>query len=87
MYIIKHQNGLYFHNKGRIILFERPEEAQNFLEMFIQYSTERLLHEGNLGKVMEAQMLPSQCSISIADFDIDNVECGTVLSKELFEGR
>lgn len=85
MFIIIHQSGLYFHNKGRIILFEYQEEAQNFMNMFVQYSIGQLMQDGRIHEVMQAQIIPTQCKISPVDFDMDKIECGTVLARELFE--
>lgn len=85
MFTIMYQNKLYFHNKGRIILFESQEEARNFMNMFIQYSMDMLAQNGDIHAIMEAQMLPAQCQITSVDFDIDTVECGTVWARELFE--
>ena len=45
LFCIVRTNGAYYHNKGRIILFESEHEAQNFINMFIQNSTERLLNQ------------------------------------------
>ena len=85
MFTIMHQSGLYFHNKGRIILFESQEEVNNFMNMFIQYSINRLMQEGRIHEIIQAQMIPNQCKISSVDFDIEKVKCGTVLARELFE--
>lgn len=85
MLTIIHQSGLYFHDKGRIILFESQEEAQNFISIFVQYSIGQLMKDGRIHEVMEAQIIPTQCKISKVDFDINKVQCGTVLARELFE--
>lgn len=79
-YIIKHRNGTYFHNKGRIILYETPDQATRFIEAFIHYTMNRLAQEGaNQIEIMTAPMtIQSQSQIMEVDFDIDNVECGTV---------
>lgn len=80
-------NGAYYHNKGRIVLFESEHEAQNFINMFIKYSTERLLNEsGNLLDGMKAPMkIMNKSRIIHVDFDIDTVECGVVYARELME--
>lgn len=88
MFVIIHQSGLYFHNKGRIILFESQQEASNFMNMFIQYSTNRLAQEGDLGEAMHVPIVVMhECKITPVDFDINTVECGTVLARELFENK
>lgn len=86
MFVIIHQSGLYFHNKGRIILFESQQEAQYFLELFSQYSMQMLAQEGNPMKIMQVPIiLQNECRITSVDFDIEKVECGTVLASELLE--
>lgn len=86
MFIIMHKSGLYFHNKGRIILYESEQEARNFLQMFIQYSTNRFAQEGNMDAIMQVPIVVMhECEIKSVDFDIDNIKCGTVLMKELFD--
>lgn len=85
-YIIR-TNGAYYHNKGRIILFESENEAENFINMFIQYSTERLMHESrNSLDVMKAPMkIMNESQIMPVNFDINTVECGVVYARELME--
>lgn len=84
MFVVKHDK-LYFHDKGRIILFETPQEAETFVNGFIQYSTNRLAQEGRMGEAMQAPIIiMSQCKILPMDFGIDDITCGTVLMKELF---
>lgn len=85
MLTIMHQSGLYFHNKGRIILFESQEEAQNFMNMFIQYSINMLMQEGRIQEIIRAQIIPNECKIASVDFNMDKITCGTVLARELFE--
>ena len=86
MFYIMHSSRLYFHNKGRIILFESQQEAENFLKMFIQYSTQRFMQSGDIGATMQVPIIVmNECTILPVDFDIDNIECGAVLARELFE--
>lgn len=88
MFVIMHNSGLYFHNKGRIILYESQQEAQNFIEMFIQYSTDRFAQEGRLGEAMQVPIVVMrECEIIPVNFDIDKVECGVVFARELFEDK
>ena len=85
MYVIMHSNNCYVHNKGRIILFETQDEIQYFLELFTQYSTQRLMQEGNPIAAVQASMtIHSQCNV-IPNFDITKVTCGTITMRELFE--
>lgn len=86
MLVIKHSSGVYFHNKGRIVLFESEQEASNFMNMFIQYSTNRLAQEGRVEEVMRVPIFAmSECGIMPVDFDIQKVDCGVVFARELFE--
>lgn len=88
MFVIKHlESRAYFHNKGRIILFETEQEAQNYANLFSQYSTDRLMREGRMSEVIGVPMYMSGCQIIRADtdFNIEKVKCGTVLARELFE--
>ena len=86
MLVIQHSSGLYFHNKGRIILFESQQEAQYFLELFSQYSMQRLAQGGQPMAVIQIPMvLQNECKIVPVNFDIDKVKCGTVLASELLE--
>lgn len=86
MLVIMHTNGLYFHNKGRIILFTSQDEAQYFLELFSQYSMQRLAQEGQMMSVMQVPMvLQGECKIVPVNFDIEKVPCGTVMASELLE--
>ena len=85
MFIIKYTDGTYFHNKGRIILYETPNQAARFLEGFIQYAINNLAQQGcNPARAMPfLMMFQAQCQIMNIDFDINNVECGTVYATDL----
>ena len=85
MFYIIHSSGLYFHNKGRIILFESQDEAQNFVEMFIQYSTNRIMQENPMEVMQVPITIMRECKIATVDFDINEIKCGTVLAYDLFE--
>ena len=85
MFVIMHSNNLYFHNKGRIILFETQDEIQYFLELFSRYSTQRLMQEGDPIGAMEASMtIQSRCNV-IPNFDITKITCDTITMRELFD--
>ena len=85
MYVIKHSNNCYFHNKGRIILFESQQEIQYFLELFSQYSTQRLMQEGNpIGAMQASMIIQSGCEI-VPNFDTTKVTCSTITMRELFD--
>lgn len=85
LFVIKHSNGTYFHNKGRIILYESPEQATRFLKEFIEYAMNKLVQEG--ADHMEIMTVPMtvqmNSQIMNVDFDIDEVECGTVYAIDL----
>ena len=85
VYVIKHRDGVYFHNKGRILLYETPEQAMRYIEGFINYTMNRLAQEGaNQIEIMTAPMtIQSNSVIMEADFDIDNVECGTIYATDV----
>ena len=86
MFIVQHNSGLYFHNKGRIILFESQEEAQYFMELFEKYSMHQLAQNGDPMAIMQVPMvLRSECVIKLLDFDLNEIECGTVMASELLE--
>lgn len=85
LYVIKHTDGTYFHNKGKIILYETPEQATRFLQEFIQYAISRLIQEGtNPMQAMSSSMIiQSHSRIMEIDFDMNTVECGTVYATDL----
>lgn len=85
LFVIKHSNGTYFHNKGRIILYESPEQATRFLKEFIEYTMNRLVQEGaDHMEIMTAPMIiQTHSRIMEIDFDVDTVECGTVYAIDL----
>ena len=84
MFYIMHSSGLYFYDKGKIIIFESTDEAGAFLNFFIQYSTNRLMQEGNIGEAMHVPiMVMQQCKILPVDFDVDTIKCGVVYARDL----
>jgi len=78
-FVIKHSNGTYFHNKGRIILFETNEQAVRFLQAFSVYAKQRLISERRNQEAMMCTItIQTNSHIMPIDFQIDKVECGTV---------
>lgn len=74
----------YFHKDGKIILFESPQEANEFINYLIRYSVQRLKKEGSLSEALSAPMIIAQQSqLTPVDFDINTVECGVVYCKDL----
>ena len=86
LYVIKHSSGTYFHNKGKIILYESPDQAMRFIQEFINYAMNRLAQDENVNR-MELLTVPitiqNNSYIMEVDFDIDKVECGTVYATDL----
>lgn len=87
MYIIMHSSGLYFHNKGKIILFDSQEQAQYFLNGFVEYSINEFSKQRDMMMAMQAPIIITQeCKIILANKDIESVECGVIYAKDLLEG-
>ena len=77
MFVIK-TKGCYWHNKGRIILYETQNQAQRYIEEFIQYAMARVAQEDPMATFSVPITVMQNSVIVPVDFDIDNVECGTV---------
>ena len=83
MFVIQKQDdGYYFHNKGKIILFETPHEASNMLQGFYTYSMERMLQEQGPTGIFELQNLFRTLKIKEQDFEEEPL-CGVILFKDL----
>lgn len=84
MYVIMDTtSGYYFHKKGKIIVFERPEEAQWFLQSFQQYAINRHVQEQqNPMSIMVAQQIISKLAVVQKDF-LETPECGIIMFKDL----
>lgn len=80
--IMKVDDGYYFHNKGKIILFENPQEAEMFLQNFYQYSLQRLLTERGPEGLFELQKIFQFLQIIEKNFE-ENPPCGVVYFHEL----
>lgn len=76
MFIIRdNQSGLLFHKKQQIILFERPEDAQSFLQAFHQYAIQRMLEETqDPTSIFTVQNKLMHCEILQPPFDVNNVK-------------
>ena len=84
MFAIIRPNREYYHYQGKIILFDNQEQANAFVNQFINYSVQRLTKEGREVEAMSAPMLIMQQSQLIPiNFDIDTVPCGTIHCKDL----
>ena len=84
MFCIIRKNGMYYHNKGRIILFEGSNDAKEFIELFIQYSVSMLIKRDHIEAMNAPMIIMNDAKIIPVDFDIDKVECGVVFASELF---
>lgn len=88
LYVIKWSNGLYFHNKGRIILFESINKAKEFINLFIQYSINELQRQNRISEIARVPFeVSTNSTIMDIDFDINKVECGIVFASELFKKK
>lgn len=88
MLVIQHNSGLFFHNKGRIILFESEQEATYFMRLFSQYASYMVAQAeaGDPVAMMRVtRILTTECQILPATFNTNTVECGTVLASELLQ--
>ena len=78
-FVIKHSDGTYFHNKGRIILFETDSQAVRFLQGLIAYSQQRFISEGNQREAMICPItIQNNSRIIPIDFKVEEVECETI---------
>ena len=78
MFVIQKQDdGYYFHKEGKIILFNTVEEAIMFIQMFNQYSTERLLSEQGPEGIFELHSVMPLLTIIEEDF-VETPPCGVV---------
>lgn len=81
MYVIYNpQANIYIHVGGKIILFESPQEAQDFLQAFAQYvMTRPPLNEEDLFEMHNRLGFLQSCTIEIFT---DSFTCGSVTWKE-----
>ena len=86
MYTIIYDGNSYFHDEGKIILFKSQQEANDFINIFIQYSINRFAQEGQDDEIMMVPMqVMTRCRIAPVDFEIEKVKCGTIFASELYE--
>jgi hypothetical protein len=70
MFVIQDTStGLYFHNKGRIIIFEDIEKAKLFYQNFFAWATAELLHQGQ--PPFEVMMKQQTTEILPYDFTVE----------------
>lgn len=83
MFVIqKMDNGYYFHENGKIILFEDPNEANAFIQAFHQYCAERLISEQGPEGIFKLHNLISALAIIEADF-VKTPQCGVITFSEV----
>ena len=83
MFVIqKMDNGYYFHDKGKIILFEDPNEANAFIQAFHQYCAARLVVEQGPQGIFELHNALSTLTIIETDF-VEIPPCGVINFREL----
>lgn len=80
--IQKKSNGYYFHEKGKIILFEDPNEANAFIQAFHQYCMARLISEQGPQGIFELHNLISTLAIIETDF-VETPPCGVITFSEI----
>jgi hypothetical protein len=66
-------NNYYFQNKGKIILFNSIDEANNFAFNFFQYAIQRMVNENPIG-IPAVMTNESHTIIKEVDFDLSKVE-------------
>ena len=81
MYVIYNpQANIYIHVGGKIILFESPQEAQEFLQAFAQYvMTRPPLNEEDLFEMHNRLGFLQSCTIEMLT---NSFTCGSVTWKE-----
>ena len=83
MFVIqKMDNRYYFHDKGKIILFEDPNEANVFIQAFHQYCMASLVAEWDPQAIFELENIFSAFAIVEADF-VEIPPCGVITFSEI----
>lgn len=83
MFVIQKRNdGYYFHDKGKIILFEDPNEANAFIQAFHQYCAARLISEQGPQGIFELHNSLSTLTIVETDF-VETPPCGVITFSEI----
>lgn len=74
-------NGVYFHEKGKVILFEDIQEAQGFANMFFKYAMAAAAQAGGL--VALPQVLFARSETEIREWNDSN--SGNMMTKAFSE--
>lgn len=88
MFIIKHRlTEQYFHKEQKIILFRTPQEAELYLNEFINYAIHRAIAEADEPApfvMMRVRDVLASCQILPIDFDMErNPDVKTIWMHEL----
>ena len=74
--------------KAELFYLNHNKKHNIFLELLSQYSMQRLAQDGQVMAVMQVPIiLQNECMITPVNFNIEKVECGTVLCRELFKDK
>lgn len=74
-------DGLYFHKQGNIIIFEDPNQAAVFAELFFQYATQRMLEEQ--GPFAVPQVIKKRAAAAVIPVDFDISSYKTIMFSEI----
>ena len=74
-------DGLYFHKQGNIIIFEDPNQAASFADLFFQYAMQRMLEEQGPFSIPQVMQKRAAAAVIPVDFDISS--CKTIMFSEI----
>lgn len=75
-------NGVYFHDHGKIILFNNQNEINTFVNGFLHYSEQRMMQEGRIFEI--ASVMSSANNIVVEEWtDKMSCDCGTINYNDL----
>ena len=73
--------GLYFHKQGNIIIFEDPNQAASFADLFFQYAMQRMLVEQGPFAIPQVMQKRAAAAVIPVDFDISSYK--TIMFSEI----
>ena len=77
---------LYIYYKGKIILFNSMEEMETYINMFTQYSIQRILQEtGNPTALMQVHQRLNSIQPIELDESLEKPPCGFINFREVFQ--
>lgn len=74
-------DGLYFHKQGNIIIFEDPNQAAAFADLFFQYAMQRMLEEQ--GPFAIPQVIKKRAAAAVVPVDFDISSYKTIMFSEI----